>query len=55
MDIDSLAKQLSREAEKLRKELARQDQSSTKGPDAQDRGQASPEEQKGPFGYEVIF
>ncbi len=53
LDIDSLAKQLSREAEKLRKELARQDQPSSRNAEAQESGQASYENQKGPFGYEV--
>jgi len=53
VDIDSLARQLSREAEKLRKQLADQERlSSSRQPEPTKAGN---ETQQGPFGYEVIL
>lgn len=53
VDIDSLARQLSREAEKLRQQLADQESlSSSRQPESTKAGN---ETQQGPFGYEVIL
>lgn len=54
VDIDSLARQLSREAEKLRrKELVDQERGSYKQPEAAVGSQPPQGSTQGPFGYEV--
>ena len=53
VDIDSLARQLSREAEKLRRELADQEKGRPQQPGTNVGKQPPLRSTQGPFGYEV--
>ncbi len=55
IDIDSLARQLSREAEKLRKELADQEKGSSQQRNSYVGNQPPQRSTQGPFGYEVSY